>query len=351
MTNTVEYRKARILVVDDQRVNVMLLEKLLISAGYECVTSTTDPLKAVAMFGEEEFDLILLDVTMPEMDGFEVMRRLRETAAGALVRVIILTALDDQETRLKALGKGAADYLTKPFDKAEVLLRIRNMLELRMLNNTLRNNNRLLEEKVMERTKELRATQYEVVQRLTRAAEFRDNDTGQHINRMSRYCEILGRAAGLDAENCELLLNASTMHDIGKIGIPDSILLKPGPLDADEWSIMKTHCEIGADLLADNDSPLMKMAHIIALTHHEKWDGTGYPAGKKGEDIPLVGRINALCDVFDALTSKRPYKKAWSEQDAINEITRMSGTHFDPDLAALFVENINRFLEIRNESQ
>lgn len=219
--------------------------------------------------------------------------------------------------------------------------------ELRRLHQAVRHQNRFLEEKVRERTKELQDSRLEVIHRLGRAAEYRDNDTGLHTIRMSRYAAALGRAAGMTEAECELLLHASPLHDVGKIAIPDRILLKPGKLDPDEWEVMKTHAAIGAELLAGSRSELMQMAETIALTHHEKWDGSGYPRGLKGEEIPLVGRICALCDVFDALTSERPYKKAWSVPEAMAEIERGSGTHFDPRLVELFKQILPEIMEIR----
>jgi putative two-component system response regulator len=207
----------------------------------------------------------------------------------------------------------------------------------------------ILEQKVRERTRELEETRMEIIRRLGRAAEYRDNETGLHIIRMSKFSQILGQATGMSDQDSGMLLNASPMHDIGKIGIPDSILLKPGKLDADEWEIMKTHSSIGAKILSGHPSELMQMAREIALTHHEKWDGSGYPGGLSGEEIPLSGRIVALADVFDALTSERPYKKAWAVDDAVSFIKENSGKHFDPTLVELFIDRLDEIIEVRDK--
>lgn len=330
---------AKILIVDDEPDNVKILEKMLRLAGYTYLQTTTDSRKAKKIYRDFLPDLVLLDLKMPYMDGFQVMTQLKEIETGSYLLVLVLTALHDNEILLRVFDSGAKDFINKPFDYEEVLARIRNLLEVRLLHKQLKDQNQILEEKVKERTKELQDTRLEVVRRLSMAAEYRDNETGLHIIRMSRMCALLGKATGVCENDCDLLLNTSPMHDIGKIGIPDYILLKSGKLNADEWEVMKTHTTIGANLLAGHDSELMKMATSIALTHHEKWDGTGYPKGLKGEDIPSIGRICALCDVFDALTSKRPYKEAWSIENSRAEIKSMSGKHFDPKLAEAF-ENI-----------
>ena len=341
--------KAKILLVDDQTPNVILLEKMLRAAGYADVTATTDPREVVVLYREHQFDIVLLDLNMPYLDGFAVMEQLKELERDDYAAVLVLTAQPDAATRLRALESGAKDYLTKPFDRLEVLTRIRNMLEVRLLHNQARDQNKILEHKVRQRTQELMETRLEIIRRLGRAAEYRDNETGLHIIRMSKFSETLGRAAGMDAEWCEMLLNASPMHDIGKIGIPDHILLKPGKFEPEEWEVMKTHAAIGAEILSGHHSDLMEMARVIAMTHHEKWDGTGYPNGLKGEDIPLVGRIVALADVFDALTSERPYKKAWSVEDALGYLLENRGMHFDPDLVDIFEKVLPEILAVREQ--
>jgi putative two-component system response regulator len=340
-------RDARILVVDDLELNIKLLENLLAEAGYRRVFSTTDSRQVAQLYRELSPDLVILDLHMPHRNGFQVMEDLREIEHDSYIPVLVLTGLPDHATRLRALEAGARDFLSKPFEHVEALTRIRNMIEVRLLHNEVREQNRILEEKVRQRTQQLRETQLEIVRRLGRAAEYRDNVTGMHVIRMSHYCAELARAIGWDDEACEMLLHASPMHDIGKIGIPDRILLKEGKLTPEEWEVMKSHATIGAELLSGSTSPLMHMAMEIAHSHHEKWDGSGYPNGLKGEQIPIVGRIVALCDVFDALTTERPYKRAWSVEEVIAEIDRQSGRHFDPNLVEAFKSILPRILQIR----
>lgn len=342
-------RQARILMVDDEPVNLKLLEKMLSTDGYANIHTLTDSREVQATYEREHFDLILLDINMPHLNGFEVMEGLKRVESDGYLPVLVLTAQSDRETRLRALEAGARDFLCKPLDRAEVLNRIRNILEVRLLHNDARDQNRILEEKVQARTRELYDTQLEVIRRLGRAAEYRDNETGLHIIRMSKFSQMMGEKTGMSERDTEMLLNASPMHDIGKIGIPDSILLKPGKLDAEEWKTMQTHTSIGAEILSGHSSPLLIMAREIALTHHEKWDGSGYPEGRSGTDIPLVGRIVAVADVFDALTSERPYKKAWPVEEAVSYIDEQAGKHFDPDLVAVFHEVLNDILAIKEQ--
>lgn len=340
---------AKVLIVDDQEANIRLLERMLRASGYENLHTTTDPRTVSGLHSEHDFDLILLDINMPHMNGFQVIEQLSAQAPGDYLPILVLTAQTDNDTRLKALELGARDFLTKPFDRMEVLTRIRNMVEVRMLHNQILDHNRNLELVVRARTEELEDTRMEIIRRLGRAAEYRDNETGFHIIRMSKYSEVIGRAFGMSDADADNLLNASPMHDIGKIGIPDQILLKPGQLTADEWEIMKTHAAIGAEILSGHDSPLMETARIIALTHHERWDGSGYPQGLAGEDIPLEGRIVALSDVFDALTTERPYKKAWEVNEALAYIEENKGAHFDPQLVTVFMDMLPQILYIRAE--
>jgi putative two-component system response regulator len=340
---------AKVLIVDDQPSNVALLGKLLRAEGYANVTATTDSREVMTLYQANSYDVVLLDLNMPHLDGFAVMAQLKQIEQDSYVPILVLTAQADTATRLRALESGARDFLSKPFDRTEVLTRMRNMLEVRLLQNRVRDQNRILERRVSERTQELLETRLEVIRRLGRAAEYRDNETGLHIIRMSKYSEILGRVAGMDEMQCEALLNASPMHDIGKIGIPDTILLKPGKFEPHEWEIMKTHTTIGAEILSGHHSELMEMAQVIAMTHHEKWDGSGYPHGLKGEDIPLVGRIVALADVFDALTSERPYKKAWSVLDALAYIEENRSKHFDPELVEVFHASLPEVMAIKEQ--
>jgi len=341
---------ANILIVDDQFVNIKLLEKILTQAGYQNIFSTTDSRQAIDMYLEHDIDLLLLDIRMPNMDGFEVMAKLNEVSSDAdydYLPVLVLTAELTSETRSKALSAGAKDFLTKPFDQIEALQRIHNILEVRLLHKQVLQQNLELESRVKERTQELENSRLEIIRRLGLAAEYKDNETGNHVLRMSLFSQMLARAAGFTEEQADMMLHAAPMHDIGKIGIPDRVLLKPGKLDAEEWAIMQTHVQIGAELLSGSDVPLMVMAKNIALTHHEKWDGSGYPEGLFGEAIPIEGRICALCDVFDALTSERPYKAAWSIEDAMAHIKSQSGSHFDPNLVEMFEDILDDILETR----
>jgi len=337
---------ARILLVDDEPANILLMERILTGAGYRDLIATQDPREVSDLCRDKPFDLLLLDLNMPHMDGFQVMENLDQPISGQSPAVLVLTAQDSRETRIRALESGARDFVTKPFDRIELLARVRNLIEVQIAQRCIRTYSHDLEEKVLSRTQELHHTRLQVVRHLGRAAEYRDNETGLHIIRMSNISALLGKAAGLSDYECDLLLNASPMHDIGKIGIPDQILLKPGKLDAREWEIMKTHARIGADILAGEDSDLLTLAHDIALMHHEKWDGSGYPQGLKHDETVLQGRIVALADVFDALTSERPYKHAWPVDEAVTYIREQSGKHFDPLLVENFMAILPEIIEI-----
>lgn len=340
-------KEAKVLIVDDQPANVTLIEKMLEIDGYINVISTTDPCQVESLYLEQNSDLVLLDLNMPVMDGYQVLAKIREVDPD-YPPIIVLTAQSDRESRIKALDLGARDFLAKPFDRVELMTRIRNMLEVRILSKAMKHQNEILDGMVKERTQELNDTRLEVIRRLGRAAEYRDDMTGFHIIRMSRYAQLLGRAAGMTDEEAEMLLNASPMHDIGKIGIPDNVLMKPGKLDPDEWKIMQTHVAIGVEILSGSAFELMNMAADIAQNHHEKWDGSGYPRGLSGDDIPLTGRVVALADVFDALTTERPYKKAWPIEEAVDYIKSQRGLHFDPNLVEKFIEILPEMLKIRD---
>jgi len=331
------FHNARILVVDDQPSNVRLLEVFLAEAGYRHVEGITDPTLVLENIDREPVDLILLDMRMPILDGLAVLTLLQDAIRQEGLQIIVLTAQTERETRLAALSRGARDYLVKPFDNEEVLHRIHNALEARFLYQDRENEAERLEEMVSLRTGQLVETQLELVRCLARAGEFRDNDTGSHILRVSIGCYLLAQAVGLPRRDVELIRYASMMHDIGKIGVPDRVLLKPGKLTPEEFEIIKTHCRYGVDILGDYDADVTSMARTIALTHHERWDGNGYPGGLKGEDIPIEGRITAIIDVYDALTSERPYKKAFSPDEALQIINDASGTQFDPQLIEHFL--------------
>jgi putative two-component system response regulator len=329
---------AKILVIDDNNIDIQILKKILTNAGFINITSTSDPTQVLALYKEMQPDLILLDLNMPKMDGFAVMVQLSIFNPDDYLPVLILSA-EDESIRFKALSSGAKDFLHKPYQHLDVILKSRNIIEVRLLYNQIKNQNISLEQQVNDRIKEIRDTRLDVIQRLAIAAELRDAGTGKHIYRMSRYSQLLAMAIGFTRELGELLLTASPLHDIGKIAIPDTILLKPSRLEPHEFEIIKTHTTLGAKMLSGSDSVFLKMAETIALNHHEKWDGKGYPRGISGEEIPLVGRICAIADVFDALSSARPYKEAWTFEKAMAEITRLKGTHFDPKLVEAFEDS------------
>lgn len=342
-------KDAKILIIDDNKANVLILKKILNVHGYKNAITLVDSREALDTYLQYHPDLLLLDLKMPYLDGFEVLDQLNEVKGDDdYLPVIVITAQSDKENRLKAFELGAKDFIGKPFDPFEILMRINNVLEIRMLHNKFIEQNKNLEKMVQERTKELEYTQTELIRRLLMAAEFRDNDTGSHISRIGSYCYEFGKLLEFSEKRCEIFYYASMMHDIGKIGIPDEILLKPSKLNASEWTKMKTHTITGSKLLTNGNSDTIKLAEKIALTHHEKFDGTGYPNGLKGKEIPLEGRIAAICDVFDALLSKRPYKDPWTLDDVIEEIKKGIGTHFDPHLAKMFLDNISIFIDIAN---
>ncbi len=329
--------EARILIVDDEESNVRLLERALTQAGYGNITSTTHPREVSCLVAECEPDLILLDLMMPQMDGFEVMQVLGALSTrDSYLPILVLTADTTTETRRRALASGAKDFLTKPLDLDEVLLRIKNMLEIRLLHEELRFQNESLEERVGIRTQELLDAQIETFERLALAAEFRDDDTGQHTRRVGRTAFLIARTMGVTSGVLEPIERAAALHDVGKIGVPDAILLAPRKLSSEEFEVVKTHTVIGARILSGSRSALLKLAEEIAFAHHERWDGHGY-TGLAGEEIPLSGRITAVADVFDALTHDRPYKRAWPVEAAVAEITRGRGQQFDPGVVDAFL--------------
>lgn len=336
-----------IFIVDDEPSNLKLLDRMLHGQGYQNLVLLEDPREVLDRYREMRPALILLDINMPHLNGYQVMEQLKALNDPLLPPIVILTAQHGKEHLLRALAAGARDFIGKPFDRNELLMRVRNLLDAQRAHRLLHDQKTVLEDMVRARTEELRRTRLQVVQRLGMAAEYRDEETGNHILRMSHTCALLARAVGWSEAACDLILNASPMHDIGKIGIPDAIMLKPGRFEPHEWEIMKTHAAIGGRLLEGDDSALMHMAREIALTHHEKWDGSGYPGGWAGEAIPQSGRIAALADVFDALTSVRPYKKAWTIEAAVEYIEENSGKHFDPELVALFPRELPGIVAIR----
>lgn len=316
----------KILIVDDEPDNLHVLRHIL-QDDYQLIFAK-DGERAIELATRELPDLILLDVMMPGLSGYATCERLKENPATHPLPVIFVTAMGEVENETIGFDVGAVDYITKPVSPSIVKARVRTHLSL-------------------VRTTELKETRLQIIQCLGLAAEYKDDETGLHVIRMSHYARVLAIAAGFSEERADDLLNAAPMHDVGKIGIPDSILKKSGKLTDEEWKIMQTHTTIGGEIIGHHKSPLLIIARTIALTHHEKWDGSGYPNKLKGEEIPVEGRIVALADVFDALTTVRPYKKAWSVEDAVNFIRRESGKHFDPHLAGTFIGKLPEILSIR----
>ena len=342
-------QQSKILIVDDEAANVLLLQRHLERAGYRNLLTTTDSAQALPLFLEHHPDLVVLDLMMPCLDGFGVMEQFRPYIEHNIyLPILVLTADMTSEAKERSLKMGARDFLLKPFDATELLLRIHNLLETRYLYRAQQDLNDVLEARVRERTRELDHSQVEILERLARAAEFRDDDTGQHTYRVANLCALIAREIGQTDEQIDLICRAAPLHDVGKIGISDLILLKPARLTPQEFEIVKTHAEIGAALLDGGASELVQLAEEIARTHHERWDGKGYPHGLTGSEIPLSGRIVAIADVFDALTNERPYKSAWPIEKAVEEIKNHSGTHFDPELIEAFERVCRRGFEIQN---
>lgn len=336
-------RDSRILVIDDAEANLLILEAILDDVGYTNVVTLSDPYRVAATCQAYDPDLLLLDLHMPGMSGLDVIAQIRERKSSIYLPILMLTADFSSEAKVRALRTGANDFLTKPFDRTEVELRIKNLLEMRHLHVALQNQNALLEERVAERTKQLEAVKLEILERLAMAAEFRDDQTGQHTHRVGRTCALVAAAMGLTTNEIESIRRAAPLHDVGKIGIPDRILLKPGPLSPAEMEIMKRHTSIGAKLLSNSDSQLLQLAETIAASHHERWDGTGYGSRLSGDQIPLQGRILAVADVFDALTHQRPYKDAWPVDRSIDEIRTQRGRQFDPAVVDAFLAVQEKF--------
>lgn len=344
-----------VLIVDDLEPNRIVLCDQITILGHKPIMAENG-VSALAQVQNCNPDLILLDIMMPEMDGYQVLERLKSDSSFRHIPVIMISAIEELESVVQCIKKGAIDYLVKPFNPVLLKARIDSALASKLLHDQeesyrkqIEEYNIKLEERVRERTQELSESQKEIIYRLGRTAEYRDHETALHVVRMSHLSARLGKESGMDEKEVETLLMASPFHDIGKIGIPDKILLKPGKLTDEEREIMKTHTVIGGEILSGSKWGLLVMAEEIALTHHEKWDGSGYPKGTKGEEIPLVGRIVALCDVFDALTSSRPYKEEWSFEDSFAYIEEQSGKHFDPNLVDLFKNILPEMIAIRKE--
>tara|TARA_Y100000034_G_scaffold74848_1_gene89916 strand:+ start:4330 stop:5322 length:993 start_codon:yes stop_codon:yes gene_type:complete len=319
-----------ILVVDDEPANLRVLKQIL-QDNYRLAFAKSGE-EALRLTASKQPNLILLDIMMPDMTGLEVCKTLKSSPLTSAIPVIFVTALNHETDEAQGFELGAVDYITKPVSSAVVKARVATHLSL-------------------VRAEELKETRLQIIQRLGRAAEYKDNETGMHVMRMSHYAKVIALAYGFDEARADLLLHTAPMHDIGKIGIPDHILLKPGRLTPEEYEVMQAHPQIGADILGEDESELISLAKVVALTHHEKWDGSGYPNGLKGDDIPIEGRIVAISDVFDALTSKRPYKEAWSIEKTLAFLDEQSGQHFDPALVEIFKQQLDKILEIKEKYQ
>jgi putative two-component system response regulator len=354
----IQGRPPRILLVDDEPLNIKVVRKYLAGAGYWDFNSTTNPAEVVPLMIRSEPDVVLLDIVMPKFTGLDILSAIRGDEQLSHIPVVMLTALEDRETKCQALWLGATDFLAKPVDPSELVSRVRNVLLVKAHHDHLRNHAADLERMVNERTAQLEASHQNVIHCLAKAAEFRDDDTGRHVLRVGAYAAIIARQLGWDDAAVQMLRQAAQLHDVGKIGIPDAILSKPGKLTAEEFDLMQKHCgfgkrifesltdaessvlrkhaEVGQRILGDCASPVLEMAAQIALTHHERWDGSGYPLGLSGEDIPLVGRITAVADVFDALSTKRCYKPAFALEKCFAILTEGRGKHFDPQVLDAF---------------
>lgn len=339
-----------VMIVDDQSTGRAILEEIVRSLDVHSQVETfASPLEAVTWSASHAADLVLLDYQMPELDGIELVRRLRVLPSYQHVPIVMITVHDDRKVRYAALDAGVTDFLTKPIDTRECLARCRNLLMLRRQQLALEDKGRLLEGMVQEATQEVRSREKETLFRLARAGEFRDEETGNHVIRMARYSRLIAESLGLTAQEAETIELAAPLHDIGKIGLPDQILLKTDKLTTEERRIMQQHPVIGYEILKESPSKYLRMGALIALGHHEKFDGAGYPYGLVGDHIPLAARIVAVADVYDALTSKRPYKSAWLSEEAVKYLQANSGSHFDPEIIAAFLSVRVAALRIQEE--
>ncbi|MFI5456029.1 MAG: HD domain-containing phosphohydrolase [Isosphaerales bacterium] len=356
---------ATIMIVDDEPTTIRVVQRYLMDEGHMRFVTTSDPGQAMSMVTWERPDLLLLDIMMPLVNGLEILEAIRKDPEVASTPVIILTAGTDRATRLEALRRGATDFLQKPVDPSELAVRVRNNLMVKAHQDHLKDHSRTLEAAVRARTAELENSRRDIIRCLARAAEFRDDDTGRHVLRVGQYARLIGAELGFDEVDLDILEQAAQLHDVGKIGIPDEILLKPARLAPEEFEQMSWHCnygkriletngllaqehvEIGATILDSGNSPVLKMATSIALTHHERWDGTGYPLGLAGEDIPLEGRITAVADVFDALCSKRPYKSAFPLENCFKILEDGRSSHFDPSVLDAFLRRREEVVQVQ----
>lgn len=352
----------KILVVEDDMMNSRLLTTILTRLGYT-VDTAFDGINGLEKVESSPPDLILLDLDLPRMDGYEVARRLKQSDHNKIIPIVVVSSFAEVENRIKALDAGADDFLSKPIDQVELKARVQSLLKVKIYNDHMVSYQKTLEEEVNKRTRQLqqafeelknasekiKKASLDTTVRLSQAAEYKDKETGSHIKRMGYYAVAIAKAMGLPPQDIEAILYAAPMHDIGKIGIPDRILLKPGALDEQEWEVMKQHTVIGFNILSGSDSHVIQMADQIALAHHEKWDGSGYPGGLKGSAIPLWGRISAIADVFDALTTERPYKKSFPLDHSLEILKQCRGTHFDPAVFDAFFSIQEEILSIRRK--
>lgn len=344
--------RSTVLVIDDQSTGRVILEEIVKGVDPSIHVQTfADPLAAIEWAKTHPVDLVLTDYKMPQLDGVETIRRIRSIYSCMDVPIVVVTVLEDREVRYKALEAGATDFLTKPVDQYECRARCRNLLTMRRQQIVIKDRARLLEQQVTEAVRDIRLREVETIFRLGRAGEFRDEETGNHIIRMAKYSRLIAEDLRLSDDDCDIIELASPMHDIGKIGIPDHILLKPSGLGLDETVNMQRHPRIGYDILKDSPSKYLRMGAVIALGHHEKFNGQGYPSQLVGEDIPLAARIVAVADVFDALTSIRPYKEAWKVSEALGYLTQQRGQHFDPRCIDSFMRQLDKVLAIREKFQ
>ncbi len=338
-----------VLILDDQSTGRKILEEIIHTIDMELeVASFADPREALEQVRQNSPDLILTDYRMPQMNGVEFIKRVRETPGCSDVPIVMITVVGERSVRYEALNAGATDFLTRPIDQYECRSRCRNLLTLRQQQSIIQDRAKWLEKQVEMATHQVLSRERETLLRLAKAGEYRDEETGNHILRMAKYSRAIAEYLGLAEADCDEIEFASPMHDIGKIGIPDQILLKPGKLSAEEWELMKQHTVIGHGILADSESRFIQTGSVIALNHHEKFDGTGYPNGLNGEDIPLCARIVAVADAYDALRSTRPYKSGWPREDAIRYISEQSGKHFDPVCADAFLKQLEHIYGIED---
>lgn len=362
-------RSAKIAIIDDEELNIVIVQRHLELDGYRNCIGMSDPAAAIAMLRQEHPDVLLLDIMMPTINGLDVLKIIKQDPALRRIQVIILTAATDVETKLRALELGAADFLSKPVEKSDLLPRVRSAVTIKQYIDRMETHSKTLKADVLLRTAELARSREEAIHCLARASEYRDDDTGQHVVRVGKYARVIATRLSWADEQLNMLEQAAQLHDVGKIGIPDAILLKPGKLTPEEFEVMQRHCgfgkkilrrmpdnewnslkkhpELGESILGNAESPVLQMARRISLTHHEKWDGTGYPLGLVGVEIPIEGRITAVADVFDALSSKRPYKEAFPLDKCFAILEEGRGKHFDPDCLAAFFAARQEILEIR----